>query len=89
MEQDHSFDVWWDQKKVEFDQMSGMDIYNFLHMVSSAGRTNSNSAWQENRSWWSNGSGWKIKSNLAWQEIEVDNLMEVDEKSNLILFGKK
>ena len=30
-----------------------------------------------------------IKSNLAWQEIEVDNLMEVDEKSNLILLGKK
>ena len=31
-----------------------------------------------------------IKSNLAWQEIEVDNLMEVDEtKSNLIQLGKK
>ena len=24
--------------------MSGMDVYNFLHMVSSAGRTNSNPA---------------------------------------------
>ena len=32
----------------------------------------------------------EIKSNLAWQEIEVDNLMEVDEtKSNLIRLGKK
>ena len=30
-----------------------------------------------------------IKSNLAWQEIEVDNLMGLDEKSNLILLGKK
>ena len=44
LEHDHSFDVWWDQKKVEFDQMSGMDVYNFLHMVSSIGRTNSNTA---------------------------------------------
>ena len=33
----------------------------------------------ENRSWWSDGSGWKIKSNLAWQEIEADDMMEVDE----------
>ena len=32
------FDVLWDQKEVGFDQMSGMDVYNFLHMVSSAGR---------------------------------------------------
>ena len=31
----------------------------------------------------------EIKSNLTWQEIEVDNLMEVDEKSNLIRLGKK
>ena len=38
--------------------MSGMDVYNFLYMVSNAGRTNSNS---------------------AWQEIEVDDLMEMDE----------
>ena len=30
-----------------------------------------------------------IKSNLAWQEIEVDNLMELDKNSNLILIGKK
>ena len=30
-----------------------------------------------------------IKSNLTWQEIEVDNLMELDEKSNLILLGEK
>ena len=36
------FDVLWDQKKVGFDQMSGMNIYNFLHMVISAGGTNSN-----------------------------------------------
>ena len=32
------FDSLWDQKKVGFDPMSGMDVYNFLHMVSSAGR---------------------------------------------------
>ena len=44
LEQDHSFDVWWDQKKVGFDQMSGMDVYNFLHMVSSVGGINSNTA---------------------------------------------
>ena len=44
LEQDHNFDVWWDQKKVRFDQMSGMDVYNFLHMVSSVGGINSNTA---------------------------------------------
>ena len=38
------FDVLWDWKKVGFDQMSGMDVYNFLHMVISIGRTNSNTA---------------------------------------------
>ena len=48
--------------------MSGMDVYNFLHMVSSAGR---------------------INSNPACLGEEVDNLMEVDEKSNLIWLGKK
>ena len=31
----------------------------------------------------------RIKFNLSWQEIEVDNLMEVNEKSNLIWLGKK
>ena len=38
------FDVLWDQKEVGFDQMSEMDVYNFLHMVNSAGGTNSNTA---------------------------------------------
>ena len=42
LEQDHSFDVWWDQKKVGFNQTSGMDVYNFLHIVSSVGGINSN-----------------------------------------------
>ena len=32
------FDSLWDQKEIGFDQMSGKDVYNFLHMVSSAGR---------------------------------------------------
>ena len=32
------FDFLWDQKKVGFDQISGMDVYNFLHMISSASR---------------------------------------------------
>ena len=32
------FDSLWDRKEVGFDPMSGMDVYNFLHMVSSAGR---------------------------------------------------
>ena len=36
------FDILWDRKKVWSDQMSEMDVYNFLHMVSSAGGTNSN-----------------------------------------------
>ena len=31
----------------------------------------------------------EIKSNLTWQEIKVDNLMGLDEKSNLIFLGKK
>ena len=30
------------RKEVGFNQVSGMDVYNFLHMVSSAGRINSN-----------------------------------------------
>ena len=38
------FDILWDWKKVGFDQMSGMDVYNFLYMVSSIGETNSNTA---------------------------------------------
>ena len=38
------FDSPWDQKEVGFDQISGMDVYNFLHMVSSTGRNNSNPA---------------------------------------------
>ena len=65
--------------------MSGMDVYNFLHMVSSVGRTNSNSARQKIEVDDLMEVDEKIKSNLAWQEIEVDNLMEVDEKikSNL------
>ena len=36
------FDILWDQEKVGFDQMSGMNVYNFLHMVSSGGGINSN-----------------------------------------------
>ena len=32
------FDILWDPNEVGFDQMSGMDVYNFLHMVSSVGR---------------------------------------------------
>ena len=38
------FDVLRDRKEVGFDQMSGMDVYNFLHMVSNAGGTNFNTA---------------------------------------------
>ena len=38
------FDVLWDRKEVRFDQMNGMDVYNFLHKVSSAGGTNSNTS---------------------------------------------
>ena len=41
------FDVLWDRKEVGLDQMSGMDVYNFLHMVSSAGGTNSNTFWKK------------------------------------------
>ena len=37
-------DVLWDRKEVGFDQMSGMDVYNFLYMVSSVGETNSNTS---------------------------------------------
>ena len=37
--------VLWDQKEVGFDQMNGKDVYNFLHMVSSGGGTNSNTAY--------------------------------------------
>ena len=38
------FDILWDRKKVRFDQKSGMSVYNFLHMVSSVGGINSNTA---------------------------------------------
>ena len=44
------FGVLWDRKEVGFDHMSGMDVYNFLHMVSSADRTNSNTAYLRERS---------------------------------------
>ena len=39
------FDILWDRKKVRFDQKSGMSVYNFLHMISSVGGTNSNTAY--------------------------------------------
>ena len=32
------FDSLWDQKETGFDKMNGMNVYNFLHMVSSVGR---------------------------------------------------
>ena len=32
------FDSLWDQKETGFDKMNGMDVYIFLHMVSSAGK---------------------------------------------------
>ena len=34
----------WDLKETGFDKMNGMDVYNFLHMVSIIGGTNSNIA---------------------------------------------
>ncbi|KAK8293876.1 hypothetical protein V6Z11_D06G218800 [Gossypium hirsutum] len=37
------FDLLWNQESGS-DQMSGMDVYNFLHMVSGAGGSNSNTA---------------------------------------------
>ena len=37
-------DSLWDQKETGLNQMSGIDVYNFLYMVSSAGRINSNHA---------------------------------------------
>ena len=43
LEQDHNLTPC-GIRKVGFDQMSGMDVYNFLHMVSSVGETNSNTA---------------------------------------------
>ena len=86
-EQDHNFDSLWDQKEVGFDKMSEMDVYNFLHIVSSVGGINSNPACLGEEVDLMEMDG--IKSNLAWQEIKVDNLMEVDEKSNLIRLGKK
>ena len=33
------FDILWDQKEVGFDKMNGMDVYNFLHMVSIISKT--------------------------------------------------
>ncbi|XP_022764764.1 DNA-directed RNA polymerase V subunit 1 isoform X2 [Durio zibethinus] len=38
------FDILWDRKEVGFDQTSGMDVYNFLHMVSGVGGTNPDTA---------------------------------------------
>ena len=54
-----------------------MDIYNFLHMISSAGRINSNPACLGEEVDLMELD--EIKSNPAWQEIEVDNLMGLDE----------
>ena len=76
-----SIDSLWDQKETGLNQMSEMDVYNFLHMVSSAGRINSNPAYLGEEVDLMEMDG--IKSNLAWQEIEVDNLMGLDKiKSN-------
>ena len=74
------FDSLWDQKETGFDQMSGMDVYNFLYMVSSAGRINSNLACLGEEV--DLMEMYEIKSNLAWQEIEVDNLMGLDEMTD-------
>ena len=38
------FDSLWDQKEIGVDQMSGMDVYNFLHMISNVGEIDSNTA---------------------------------------------
>ena len=38
------FNSLWDQKETGFDQISRMDVYNFLHLVSSFGGINSNTA---------------------------------------------
>ena len=54
--------------RLRFDQMNGMNVYNFLYMVSSIGGTN---------------------SNTACLGEDVDDLMEMDRKSILILLGKK
>ena len=62
--------------------MSGMDVYNFLHMVSSAGRINSNPACLGEKVDLMELD--EIKSNPAWQEIEVDNLMGLDEAADWI-----
>ena len=70
-------DSLWDQKETRFDKMSGMDVYNFLHMVSSAGRINSNPACLGEEVDLMEMDG--IKSYLAWQDIEVDNLTGLDE----------
>ena len=60
--------------------MSGMDVYNFLHMVSSAGRINSNPACLGEEVDLMELD--EIKSNPAWQEIEVDILIEPDEAAD-------
>ena len=44
LEQDHNLTPYGIRKKVGFDPMSGMDVYNFLYMVSSVGEINSNTA---------------------------------------------
>ena len=56
------------KRRLGFDQMNGMNVYNFLYMVSSVGGTD---------------------SNTACLREEVDDLMEMDEEPILILFGKK
>ena len=60
--------------------MSGMDVYNFLHMVSSAGRINSNLACLGEEVDLMELD--EIKSNPAWQKIEVDIMMEPDEAAD-------
>ena len=44
LEQDHGLTPLKDRNEVGFNQMSRIDVYNFLPMVNNTGRTNSNTA---------------------------------------------
>ena len=76
------FDSLWDQKETGFDKMNGIDVYNFLHMVSSVDRINSNPACLGEEVDLMEMDG--IKSSLTWQEIEINNLMVLDEVADWI-----
>ena len=71
------------------DDLMEVDVYNFLHMVSNAGGTNSNTACLGEKVDDLMGMDEEPILILLGKKIEVDDLMVMDEEPILVLLGKK